>query len=155
MENVPAIPGELYVLVQALEEIARTTQEIHRQDETRLFALIGKVERHGEILQQYLIHRDSWEKTQAEFTGPKSLYVQLSALAHELAAAKEQVLALKEECATELKELVDRKADEKKFEVQRQIQHDNNQAKIKTAYVSAFLAAVTSIGLALIELLKK
>jgi hypothetical protein len=155
VEHERSTSAELRPLILALEDIGKSTQEMHRQNEGRLIALMQKVDRHNEIIQQYLIKQDSWEKIQADFTGPTSFHVQLSMVRGDIAHLRSQITDLKQEWEVKIDELLEQQHKDRQLEVQRRLEHENNQTRIKTAYIGALIAAATSLAVTLLELLKR
>lgn len=154
-ETVSLDVQNLRHLIDQLEKIGEATQHMHVQNEGRLLALMVKVDRHGEILQQYLVRQESWAKMQEEFSGPKGLYVQIANLGSEFASAKAEMEMLRAECRKEVREFREQREAQDQREQIREQEHENNQTKIWAALITGVLAAITSIALGIIELFKK
>jgi hypothetical protein len=136
------------LILNAIRDTAQVTKEMHVRNEERLEVLEGQLRKHADILGQYLIKQEAWERLQAEFSGSNSFYVQISTLRMELTRAKEVVAQIQAECANELRSLIEGREKREEDEAQRQREHEKNVSNMRTALISSFSA----IALALIQL---
>lgn len=139
------------IILDALKESALVTKDFHRQNENRLGAIESEQRRQGEILQQYLVKKESWEQVQAEFSGQNSLHVQIAALRYEISTSKHQMQEIQNKCEEDMERVEERREQQDALEERRQAQHKSNVTKLWVAMI----AGISGLLMAVIELFKK